>query len=476
MRPSVGAERSYELVADHDANFALELLQASRQTPPESANAELFVNTERDLEQQIAANAAENDPKRALQLAREGLSKGLSLELINLLSRINEKDNELGSKFAGEVVDKLRAGAMTTEVNAPFIAIQLLLASRVVNENSARLQGTYKFNPVAIAKEERRALVEMLTDAALGVSASPVILSMVGEIIPEIEEFFPERVLLLKRKVSEFQQRLPQRERNQVDYNSLTRDGAPEDILRASLKSNDEERIWLEREAIIRAVFSEKTESLREFITSQVDDESRRNRMLDSLDAHEIDFASNQSDTAALKKLLPKIRLKEERARAMTEMAMRLEVKGDHDAAVNLLNEAEPLIKVDLQSETKSNALLNLMLAYALIEPARAFAIVERTIDRANDEVSKALLLDKFFKSGMVKKGEIILHHSGSFPMDFALLKYGKGVAALAAADFGRTKAAADRFGRHEFRIFARLLIAQALLGKKPNAIHIRFN
>ena len=119
-----------QVVADDDANFALELLQASRQTPPESANAELFVNTERDLEQQIAANAAENDPKRALQLAREGLSKGLSLELINLLSRINDKDTELGSKFAGEVVDKLRAGAMTTEVNAPFIAIQLLLASR----------------------------------------------------------------------------------------------------------------------------------------------------------------------------------------------------------------------------------------------------------------------------------------------------------------------------------------------------------
>ena len=131
----------------------------------------------------------------------------------------------------------------------------------------------------------------------------------------------------------------------------------------------------------------------------------------------------------------------------------------------------KPLIKVDLQSETKSNALLSLMLAYALVEPSRAFAIVERTIDRANDEVSKVLLLDKFIKSGMVKKGEINLHQSGSFPMDVAMLKYGKGVAALAAADFGRTKAAADRFERYEFRIFARLLIAQALLGKKPNAI-----
>ena len=143
---------------------------------------------------------------------------------------------------------------------------------------------------------------------------------------------------------------------------------------------------------------------------------------------------------------------------------------------MDLLNQAESLIKVDLQSETKSNALLGLMLAYALIEPSRAFAIVERTIDRANAEVSRAILVDRFIKTGILKNGEIIMNQSGAIPMDYALLKYGKGVTALARADFGRTKAAADRFERNELRIFARLLITQALIGAKPNAVIVNGN
>ncbi len=117
------------------------------------------------------------------------------------------------------------------------------------------------------------------------------------------------------------------------------------------------------------------------------------------------------------------------------------------------------------------NALLALVAAYALVEPAKAFGIIERTIDRANDEIAKALLLDKIAKSGAVQKGEIRLQQAGVIPIDFAVFKYGKGVAALANADFDRTKAAADRFERNELRLMARLLLAQALLRRDEQAL-----
>lgn len=452
--------------ARRDPQLALELLNASRQTAPESVDPN-WLATERDLEQEIASAAAESDPKRALQLARESLSKGLSTQLLNLLFQLNQKDAELGTKFAGEVIDKLRAVEINSGLNA-YIAHSLLTSSRTRKEKSAWLvtlgTAAITYKDLELSKEQRQALTEMLANAALSVSAGRTLLYFIPGLMPELEEFVPERVLLLKRKLAEADRRLPQREKNQRQYNSLLRDGSPEDILRASLKGNDEERFWLEREAILSALFSRKTESFREFIMKEIDDESRRKGMIDYLDAQEIGYAAQRADSEALQKLLPKIRLKEQRAHAMTELAMLLNEKGKHDEALNLLDEAQGLIKTDLQSETKSNALLSLMLAYALVEPSRAFAIVERTIDRANDDVSKLLLLDKFVKSGFVKKGEIILNNSGSIPMDFAMLKYGKGVIALARADFSRTRAAADRFERHEFRIMARLMIAQALL------------
>ena len=104
------------------------------------------------------------------------------------------------------------------------------------------------------------------------------------------------------------------------------------------------------------------------------------------------------------------------------------------------------------------------MLAYALVDPAKAFAIIEPIIDHTNDDISKLLLLDRIVKSGAVKNGEIIMQQPGIVSIDFAIFKYGKGVVALANADFDRTKAAADRFQRNELRIMARLTIAQALL------------
>jgi hypothetical protein len=298
-----------------------------------------------------------------------------------------------------------------------------------------------------------------------------VLVALANGVQADVEEFFPERVVLLKRKAAEINPRLGENEKAQERHNELVRRGQAEELLKAAIKATDQERFWLERQAILAAVFSKKTESFRELIASQVDDDSRRKRILDSLDSQEIDFATHEGDAETLRKLLPKIRLKEQRARAMAEAAVILDAKGDHDSALDLLNQAENLIKVDLQSDTKSDALLSLMLAYALVEPSRAFVITERTIDRANDDVSKAILVDKFIKTGMIKKGEIIMNQSGVMPLDYMILKYGKGVTALARADFGRTKAAADRFERNELRIFARLLIAQALLGEKPNAI-----
>ena len=147
----------------------------------------------------------------------------------------------------------------------------------------------------------------------------------------------------------------------------------------------------------------------------------------------------------------------------MAEIAIVLEKKGNHDEALKLLDEAQTFIKTDLSSETQTDALLALITAYALVEPGRAFGIIERTIDQANDELAKVLLLDKIVKSGATKKGEIKLRDGGMMQVDFAVFRYGKSVAALANVDFDRTKAAADRFERNELRLMMRLLLAQAL-------------
>src|SRR5258708_30741417 len=80
-------------VAQHDPQFALELLQAARLQTVEPPKSDMETNSELQLEQEIAGAVAVNDPKRALQIARESLARGVSFEVLNLLQRLNAQDS-----------------------------------------------------------------------------------------------------------------------------------------------------------------------------------------------------------------------------------------------------------------------------------------------------------------------------------------------------------------------------------------------
>ncbi len=450
--------------ARRDAQLALDMLRSSRQPPLESPGQGFVFRDDHELEQQIAAEAASRDPQRAFQLAREALAKGLSWELLNLLNGLNQKDAALGTKFAGDVIDKLRVRNLTTDPHGGHLAVALLTSSRAPAVEPEKVpRGAAVWRQLKLDEGQRRDLVEMITNAALSGSANGRLLFNLDEIMPEIEQFTPERVALIQKKLAAFNQTLNKEQKISQEYNALFRNGTPEDLLKLATRAPDD-REWMQQQAVVMAVMHKRADSLREFVNSGIEDEGRRKTLIDMLDAEQIDYAVNKGDVEGLRTLMPQVRRKEERARAMVEIAVVMEKNGGHEEALKLLDEAHTMIKFNLESVTQTNALLALMAGYALVEPNKAFGLVERIIDRANDDVGKLLMLDKIVSTGIVKKGEIRLQNSGMMSVDFAVFKYGKGVAALANADFDRTKAAADRFQRNELRLLVRLLLAQALL------------
>ena len=462
-------------VARRDPQLALDMLRSSRQAPFEPVawmRDDFTPPDDRLLEQQIATEAAARDPQKALQLARESLAKGFSYQLIMLLQRLNQKDAEIGTKFAGEIIDKLRGRNIATDLPGSSIAVSLLMFSR---QPTGQTTGTLSNSPwgqrLKLDEERRRELVELITNAALTESGNGNLLYVLPEILAEIKEFAPERLALVQKKLAAFTQTLTKEQRVSEEYNSLTRNGTPEELLKLAATASDNDRGWMEQQAVVMAAMKGRADSLREYISTDIPDESRRKGLLDALDTEQINQAVSRGDTEELQKLLPKIRQKQERARVMSKLAITLEKKGKHDEALSLLNDAQTLIKTGFENESQTNALLALVGAYALVDPAKAFGIIERTVDRANDELTKLLLLDKFIGSGIIKKGEISMQHSGMIPIDLAVFKYGKSVAALANADFERTLAAADRFERNELRLMARLLLAQALLRHDDQAM-----
>jgi len=453
-------------VARRDPQLALDMLRATRLPPPpqQPANANYRLPDESDLEQEIANEVAWRDPKRALQIAREGLTKGLNFRLLNVLFRLNQQSPETASEFASDLIDKLQTANLNTDVVACMMSVQLLRIARSPQDDQVESAAVLGSGRLKLSDDQKRELVETLTNAVLSVSASGRLLLEVSEVMPEIEQFAPDRAAKIKTRVAETKRTLIREQGDWNLYSSLVEKGTPEELIKAAARTGNDTRQEIYQAAVMKAVIKGKADALREFIKSNVDDDSQRNSLNDLLDEQQIGWAVDQGKIEELQALLPLIRLKEKRVEAMAEVAMLLEKKGEHAEAIELLDDAQALVKVDFASKTRSDALMAVMLACSLIDPSRAFALIEPIIDRANDNISKLLLLDKMIKTGAVKNGEIIVRHPGVISLDFAIFKYGQGVAALANADFNRTRAMADRFQRNELRLMARLMIAQALL------------
>jgi len=188
-------------VARHDPQLALDMLRSSRQAPlePVAWMRDGFTPPDdRSLEQQIATEAAARDPQKALQLARESLAKGFSYQLIPLLFRLNQKNAEMGTKFAGEIISKLRGRNLATDLQGSSIAVSLLTFSRIPT-GPTLTKPSAAFQALTLAEEQRRELVELITNAALTESGNANLLYAISEILPEIKEFVPERLALVKK-------------------------------------------------------------------------------------------------------------------------------------------------------------------------------------------------------------------------------------------------------------------------------------
>lgn len=451
-------------VAQRDPQLALDMLHASRPPLPRQIAGAFRPADETDLEQEITYAAAANDPKRALQIAHESMARGLTFQILNLLDRVLQKDEDVGSQLAGEIIAKLNTENFNTNASAPYIAMQLLQLSRTGGAVlRASLSPDSSFKRLKLDDDQKQELVNMLTDAALNVTKPPELLLNIRFAMPEIEQYAPDRAAKLKVRLTEFDRTLPQAQREWNNFNAMFENATPEEMLKSANKVAGDQRARLFYSAAAKAVARGETDRYRELINSQIENEDERTTALDSLNTEQMYYDFSQGKADDLEKLFPLIRAKEQRVMAMTQLAIMLEKKGQHDEALTLLDDARALVKVDLTNEKESNALLAVMLGYSLVDSPKAFAMIEPIIDRTNEDVSKLVLLDKIVKSGAIKNGEIIMNQP-RIPIDFAMLQYSPGVAALGKADFDRTKALADRFQRNELRIVARLLLAQAIL------------
>lgn len=183
-----------DILARHDPLVARKFLRATSRT----SNLE----EEIQLNLRLATEIATNDPQQALKIAEQVLEKGVPYQLIELLSRLTQKQPDAATKLASEILIKLRTENLASNPEAASVAYELLRINR--GSPSVDPDAVDSHAPPVMTLSDSRELVTMLATAALHAPAGNQELLLASQqMLPEVDKYAPSLAPRLRRKVTE---------------------------------------------------------------------------------------------------------------------------------------------------------------------------------------------------------------------------------------------------------------------------------
>jgi hypothetical protein len=413
------------------------------------------------LEQSVASQIAANDPKQALEMAEQTLSKGLSYELLTTVSLLLRKDREAAARLASKIVTKLQTENLSTNETAMQVATSLL---HITSEPAQTKPGA-EATPL-LSLQEMRDLTEMTVAAALNNSSNAYSVLSLQTLLPQIEKYTPARVPQLRRKISEAQKTMGGGGGMSPDFQEVMQNGSVDAMLEAAPKSPEFTRNFIYQRAAMKALEDGDAERARSIVNDNISDASMRKYMTSEIERQQMLRAAAEGKMDQTRQMLARLRNNEERVMVLTQLALAASLKGDKKIALALLDEARSMISNRARNFAQLGAQLMVARGYARLDSARSFAILEPVVEQLNELIAAGALLGGFFTEQFVRDDEIQIGFMNSF-IEMYMAQYSADLYALARDDFERTKALTDRFQRDEIRVRARLLVIQSILSPK---------
>ncbi len=493
-----------QTVAARDADLALQFLLETRPpklqeainaqnqlknqpNQPKTAN-DIFSNRTQQfqvqqeiaLEQSFASKAADQDPKKAAQLLRDSLAKGISYEVFNLLEKIHKKDAELAKQLTGEVVAKVLETDFNKDEMTRGGALQFL-----TKYGSPKNQATPPPANSALSKPDDSAKVpefkvdeKLLKDMANKLADYLIqakgyeAFFFFSQMMPIMEKFVPEKLPQLKQKQSEIKKQMPPEMVAMQDSFGAIEDNKntpPEKMISDAAKLPAFARGRAYNQAIDKMITAGDGEKARGLLQS-VPDGKERDDALAYLDSQLAGKAIEKGNLDEAQKIIGQIGSDTKKVEQLVNLAVKLHQKNtkeNHEAALKIMDDARRLVNEFAENKDEVAGVLKLAAGFAAIEPDRAFSLLNPLIEQANDVINATAILAKYNKrEQMFKQGEMLLpqtfgYGGGNFT------RYGRELKMLAQADYGKTKGLIEQFRRDDVRVLLKLLLAQSILSDK---------
>jgi hypothetical protein len=193
-------------------------------------------------------------------------------------------------------------------------------------------------------------------------------------------------------------------------------------------------------------------------------DARTRDVVLQRIDFRELTKKAENSRLDEIRQNLARLRSDNERIDLLIQITTDV-LQSNPKLARQLLEEARQITNRRATNYDQFEQQLKVAHAFASIEPARSFEVLDPGIGQINELLSAAALLSGF-EVNIFREGELPLQ--GASALSNMVTRYGQELALLAKSDFERSDTLAGRFQLSEPRIVARLTIVQSLLGVQP--------
>jgi hypothetical protein len=511
--------------AQHDATLAYQLLATTRSLTPTATTPGARdwntrfrgQNPDTNLEENLLARVSALDPKLAAQKVEEALGKGqYPNALAQVVAGLESQDKEAATKLTTKVVSKLQSENMLGNVQAQMLALNLLRAgprpAQNVTSGAPAVPTQAMTNTMAVpvlGESSFQDLMNTVIDAALRATpqtatnqrggnnqrrrgnfggaqnsgqSAPTdgqieqqnarrLLAGLQGLLPQIDQYLPSRASAVRNKMTE----LGMGNNQGVGFNqlnSLMRQGTADSLLAAAPAAAPPLQTRIYQQAAQRALEEGDLDRARQIANDHLD-ATTRDRVLQKVDFQLIAKKVEAENMDVLRQTLGNLHSDDERIDLLLQLAAQaqwasgnqkptLAAPGDPKLALKFLGEAQRLTNRRATSYQQFDQHLRVAEAFASLDPARSFEVLDPGIAQLNELLSAAALLSGF-EVNIFKDGELLLGDGSG--LGEMVSRYGQELATLAKADFARAESSANKFQLVEPRLFSQLAIVRNVLG-----------
>ena len=465
------------LIAEHDAEFALEQLLKSRpqiiseilqkysDKSLNEYNKKLpylgnNIDWEIEIEQKLYLLAIEQNPEKSIKFFRESLNKGVSHQTLTFLYKLNRINPELSNRLAEEFAEKLLDLELSKSNRKNYRIIQLFFMT-VENSN---IINSERLN---ISVQTYRALADKISAFWLETNWAS---SINSREFNNIEKLFPERIAKLRNIFAKNRKQNPEQNPNNENtkFNKLKlSDLSPEEILkqvenfssyRTQLYSIAIEK--LEKRGDIEKAVNLIKETNNENIADHKISSFYSNLALEIFRKGDLNTALQWIDKT------PNYTSQIQTLVTISKEVYQKNPEENQNLAESLLNTGLIYLESENESSYKKGWFLKLAEGFAELNPQRAFSMTESIIPQVN-QYNRALVITSEFKDSSNRyiyefslpnstSSQSFNHLTGGIYLDGVLSK-------LAIKDFEQTISLINKFERPEIRLSLKINLIEFL-------------